>query len=271
MGLPSAWKCGVLLIYVGSVIRLRSTLKVNGTPYRVLISTLAFALLAFAISAQMASAANPEFWKSEKAVPSGSNIPYTWSGGQMKWRRAEELWECSSSSGEGKITNSTEGEFKLTLKGCEWHGPEGTVSCHSSSGGKGTILTEPLKTHLYYGRNYEGVRGALMDFSPSKAGEPVAKFSCLAEYTWKGSLLGAFEKVNQETSTNSLVLRQHGSAHEQEYKEYETANSECSKLGTTEDYLKQNIEGLLEGQVGFEAPNTISLKEKVEIHAPCIP
>jgi len=238
-------------------------------PLMVLTCTIASVLAVIAVAAAAASAATPEYWKGGKPVSSESHIPYTWSGGQLKWATATERWECYSSTGEGEITNSSEGRFTLTLKECKWHPkPEILVSCTSKGQQTGTIATEPLKSHLYYGGE---VSVALNDLSPVE-GTHVASFVCgtVDSFEWRHSLLGSFEKIKQEASTNSLVLKELEG--EQHYKEYETVTSGCAKSGSESDYLESfHVGSSGWSQLGLEAPDTITFKENIEIHAPCIP
>jgi len=254
-----------------------------------LTCTVASMLVVIAVAATAASAATPEYWKS--GSPIKSKIPYTWSGGQLEWKRfigseAYEIWQCSSSEGEGELVNSTEGKFKLTLKKCKWNNPHGEIiSCTSKSHEAGTIVTEPLKSHLYYahsGLKGEGAVIAAMDLSAEK-GETVASFACSASelevsnFEWRGSVLGTFEKVNEEGTTNHLILKQqppeekHTTNYRQEPETYETLTSECKTSEAKTDHLEQRLNLAPWQYIALDAPDTITFKESVKIHAPCVP
>ncbi|HVC06935.1 MAG TPA: hypothetical protein VND98_05050 [Solirubrobacterales bacterium] len=259
----------------------------------VLTCTIALILVVIAVAAAAASAATPEY--RQAGLPISHKISYTWSGGQLNWDRVfpigkesegEEIWECKSSIGEGELVNSTEGKLKLTFKECKWKNPLGEVlSCTSEGQGAGTIVTEPLKSHLYYahdGLNGKGPLVAVVDFSPESGEKVVKKFSCgtVGPHEWHGSLLGAYEKVNEiGITTAHLVIKrqpveepQHKFTANQEPEIYETLTSECNASTATSDYLKQNTAFSEFERIGLQnSPDTITFKEGLEIHAPCIP
>jgi len=249
---------------------------VYGTTRRspmLLTCAIASVLVALAVAASAASAATPEYWKVKSPIK--SKISYTWSTGQLRWVRpsASETWECLSSSGEGELTNATEGTLTLTLKNCKWKDSlNEVVSCTSATQEAGTIVTEPLKTHLYYGIDVKGTRRAVNDLSPAE-GTHIASFTCggFWSFEWRGSLIGGFEHTNEERSTNSLVVRRGSIPGEQEYKKYETltAPTECSKIASTSDYLEEHLSSWSEIAFETEVPVTITFKESVEIHKPC--
>jgi len=246
-------------------------------------------LVVIAFAASAASAATPEYWKS--GSPIKSKIPYTWSGGQLQWDRVfpigesegDEIWECLSSTGEGELTSSTEGKLKLTLKKCKWKDPLGEVlSCTSESQEAGTIVTEPLKSHLYYAHDGLEGKGALVaavDFSPEKGENVVKKFNCgtADPHEWHGSLLGAYEKVNETITTGHLIIKRqpveikHLFTAKQEPETYETLTSACKTSTATSDYLKQNTGFSEFERIGLQTTDTITFNEGLEIHAPCIP
>jgi len=102
--------------------------------------------------------------------------------------------------------------LKLTLKKCQWKNSLGQIlSCTSKSQEKGTIVTETLKSHLYYATN-KGVVSAVMDLFPEK-GEVIASFGCSASesessgFVWRRSVIGTFEKVNEERTSNHLIIK----------------------------------------------------------------
>jgi hypothetical protein len=252
-----------------------------------LACTVASLLTVIAVAAPAASAETPEY--KQAGLPISHKIPYTWSGGQLQWDRVfpigeksegEEIWECLSSAGEGELTNATEGKLKLTLKTCKWKNQLGEVfSCTSEGQEAGTIVSEPLKSHLYYAHNHENVLVAVIDLSPEKGENVLKKFSCgtVGPHEWHGSLLGTYEKVNEATATNHLMIKrkpvkaEHLFTAEQEPEEYQTLSG-CKTSTSTPDFLKQNTAFSEFERIGLEnSPDTNTFKEGVEIHAPCIP
>jgi len=107
-------------------------------------------------------------------------------------------------------------------------------------------VTEPLKTHLYYSHNKEGVTLAVLDLSPEK-GEDITSFGCNASesesygFVWRHSVIGAFEKVNEERTSNHLILKGVIIKEEvkQEPEKYETLTSKCGGLEATTDHLEE--------------------------------
>lgn len=241
-----------------------------GVPLRRICAMVTpFVVVCIGATTALASS-GPEYWKNGEPVPNGSALHYTWSGGQLRWERAgTEQWECTSSTGEGEVLNSSEGRVDLTFHKCEWKGPFGIIACTSPGKSPGTVVTQPLQSHLYYGTPTTGESGrhAVNDLAPIE-GTGVAQFACgPLQFEWRGSLLGAFEKVNSEQTTNSLIIRPSGG--EQEYKEYETLEpADCSPTESTSDYLEESV-GTSWEQIGLGVPDSLTFEEGLEVYAPC--
>ena len=113
------------------------------------------------------------------------------------------------------------------------------------------------------------------DLSPEK-GEILTSFTCGAtrEFEWKRSLIGSFETVNKESTTNHLIIKREPaelSLYKQEPEVYETLTSECKTSTSTTDHLEERLNLGVWEYIGLQAPDTITFNEGVEIHAPCIP
>lgn len=229
-----------------------------------LAAVAALAVMAF-VGAASASAAEPEYVLKSGEFPVGFTST---SGAGVLEDTAGNKVECESDTNTGELLNSKEDKVTITFKGCSTEVFGFKVSCTSSGESAGTIVVGPLKSYLVYAVGGGSVLDLLYpsseEFPPAEPpnGGLISKFRCGGLFGQnvevRGSVLGKFEKTNEFSHTNSLILTQ--SSGVQGFTEYET---EGSKVRTA--YLESKLGSGEWTQAGEETTDTLTLEGTREV------
>jgi hypothetical protein len=193
-----------------------------------------------AITATTASSALPEF------LPASGKATGT-SGPSTLEVKGGNTFECGGDKYTGEITGPKTVSVTIEIKNCKIFGIIGT---HSLGDPEGVILLHDTGTLCYLNKAKKevGVVGAATGKTHLEgAGELAIR---------EGDLIGRIEQVNKKMSVGKIIFEQHGG---------EQSVLRCE--GGAEEHLSfSENEGAFKA-AGFQATETISSKEEVEVMA----